>query len=98
MVERLTVVFFVILCLLLGTYLTFAPWDTIFGQWSNNHLIAYIAQITGIPAIQSVASSTWVRGGVSGLGVLNILLAMWEITHFEESVRMLESDNASGRR
>ena len=32
MVERLTVVFFIVLCLLLGCYLILAPWDATWGQ------------------------------------------------------------------
>src|SRR2546423_221614 len=36
MVERLTVVFFVLLCLLLGVYLILAPWDALFGPWGEN--------------------------------------------------------------
>ena len=30
-------------------------------------------------------------GAVTGLGVLNVLIAFWEIAHFNQSVRMLES-------
>ena len=35
-------------------------------------------------------ASTWVRGAVTGLGLVNILIAFWEIGHFRQSVRMLQ--------
>lgn len=93
MVERLTVIFFIILCLLLGLYLILAPWDMLFGQWSSNYLLAFIADRSGLPVIHNAVSSTWFRGAVTGLGVLNILIAVWEVFNFNKSVRLLESDS-----
>ncbi|HMT09254.1 MAG TPA: hypothetical protein PKA82_14720 [Pyrinomonadaceae bacterium] len=93
MVERLTVIFFIILCLLLGMYLILAPWDMLFGQWSNNYLLAFVADKSGIPAIHKAVASTWFRGAVTGLGVLNILIAVWEVFNFNKSVRLLQADS-----
>jgi len=90
MIERLTVIFFIILCLLLGVYLILAPWDALFGPWADNHLLAFLADRTGSRAIQTVVESTWARGAVTGLGVLNLLIAFWELAHFKQSVKMLE--------
>lgn len=93
MVERLTVIFFIILCLLLGMYLILAPWDMLFGQWSNNYLLAFVADRSGLPSIHKTVSSTWFRGAVTGLGVLNIMIAAWEVFNFNKSVRLLQSDS-----
>ena len=95
MVERLTVVFFITLCLLLGLYLILAPWDALFGPWGENALLVYIADKAGAPIIQRTVASTWFRGAITGLGVLNILIGAWEAFHFNQSVKMLkgESDN-----
>ncbi len=90
MVEKLTVIFFITLCLLLGFYLILAPWDTLFGNWSENYLLAVVSDKSGLPAIQRTVSSNWFRGAVTGLGVLNIVIAFWEAAHFEKSVRMLQ--------
>lgn len=90
MVERLTVIFFIALCLLLGFYLILAPWDALFGPWGDNYLLAFIADKAGSPIIQKTIASNWVRGAVTGLGVLNIIIAFWEIAHFNQSVRMLQ--------
>lgn len=96
MVERLTVIFFIILCILLGSYLILAPWDALFGPWAENHLLVFVSDKTGLPALRQTVSSTWFRGAVTGLGVLNLLIAVWEMTHFRQSVKMLEGDGAEG--
>jgi hypothetical protein len=92
MVERLTVIFFIILCLLLGLYLILAPWDALFGPWAQNYLLVYFADKTGAPVISTVVASNWFRGAVTGLGVLNIAIAAWEALHFNQSVRMLKEN------
>jgi hypothetical protein len=93
MVERLTVIFFIILCFLLGFYLILSPRDALFGPWADNYLLAFVADKTGAPIVQRAVESTWFRGAVTGLGVLNLLIAFWEIAHFNQSVKMLEGDS-----
>ena len=90
MVEKLTVIFFIVLCLLLGTYLILAPWDMLFGSWSENYLLALVTDKSGFPMIQRTVASTWFRGAVTGLGVVNIVIAFWEAAHFKQSVAMLQ--------
>ena len=92
MVERLTVVFFIMLCVLLGLYLILAPWDALFGPWGENALLVFVADKAGAPIIQKTVASTWFRGAVTGLGVLNLLIGAWEAVHFDQSVKMLQSD------
>jgi hypothetical protein len=91
MVERLTVIFFIILCLLLGANLILLPWISfgMIGDWGDNYLLAFLTEKTGSPVIQQTVSSTWFRGAVSGLGVLNLIIAFWEILNFDRSVQML---------
>ena len=90
MVERLTVIFFIALCLLLGFYLILAPWDAIFGPWGENYLLVFIASKAGSPLIRTAVASNWVRGAVTGLGVLNMVIAFWEMANFNKSVQMLQ--------
>jgi hypothetical protein len=96
MVERLTVIFFIILCLLLGANLVLLPWISfgMIGDWGDNYLLAFLTEKTGSPVIQQTVSSTWFRGAVTGLGLVNLIIAFWEIMHFEQSVRMLKGDSA----
>jgi hypothetical protein len=90
MVEKLTVIFFIVLCLLLGCYLILAPWDLLFGNWSDNFLLALVSDRAGIPVLHQTVASNWFRGAVTGLGVVNLLIAFWEAAHFKQSVAMLE--------
>lgn len=92
MVARLTVIFFIILCLQAGITLTLIPWvslDTI-GDWGDNFLLAYVAQKTNLPILREAVNSGWIRGAVTGLGILNLVIAFWEIANFRRSVRMLQ--------
>ena len=99
MVERLTVIFFIILCLLLGFYLTLLPWMSfgVIGDWGDNYLLAFLTEKTGLPVLRTAVASTWFRGAVIGLGVVNLLIAFWEMAHFRESVAMLEGKYVSPR-
>lgn len=90
MVERLTVIFFILLCLLLGFYLILSPWDTLFGNWGENFLLVFVSDLFGSDYLRQVVASTWFRGAVTGLGVLNIMIAFWEAAHFRESVASLQ--------
>ncbi len=92
MVAKLTVIIFIILCLQIGIALTLLPWINfgILGDWGDNYLLVVAAQKTGMPFLQKTISSGWVRGAVTGLGVLNLFIAFWEMAHFKESVKMIE--------
>lgn len=100
MVERLTVIFFIVLCLLLGLNLVLLPWVSVgmIGDWGNNYLLAFLSDRSGLPVIQQAVSSTWFRGAVTGLGIVNLLIAFWEISHFEQSVQMLKGGQQSGNK
>ena len=91
-IERLTVVFFIALCVLLGVYLILAPWDTLFGPWGENYLLVYLTDKAGAPVIARAVASNWFRGAVTGLGVLNLVIGFWEIAHFSQSVKMLQGE------
>jgi len=92
MVAKLTVIFFIILCLLLGVYLILLPWWTfgIIGDWGDNYLLAVVSEKANLPILRKTVNSGWIRGAVTGLGILNLFLAFWEMAHFKQSVQMLE--------
>lgn len=94
MVERLTVIFFIILCFLLGFYLILSPWDALFGPWGENYLLVFLADRTGAPIVRQAVASTWFRGAVTALGVLNLVIAFWEIANFNQSVKMLQGSGS----
>lgn len=92
MVAKLTVIFFILLCLLVGSYLILLPWVSfgMIGDWGDNFLLAFVSEKANLPVLQKTVASGWVRGAVTGLGVLNLVIAFWEIANFKRSVQMLE--------
>jgi hypothetical protein len=98
MSARITVIFYIILCLEVGIVLTLLPWIHVLpflpsfglGDWGDNFFLLYASQKMGLQGLQPVIASGWVRGAVSGLGVLNLFIAFWEITHFRQTVHALQ--------
>ena len=97
MVAKLTVIFFIILFLLAGISLTLAPWMSIglVGDWSNNFFLALAVEKTGWTSLHEIVTSNWFRGAVTGFGVLNLLLAFWEMAHFKQSVELIEEKDTN---
>ncbi|HEY0081369.1 MAG TPA: hypothetical protein VGB61_01160 [Pyrinomonadaceae bacterium] len=97
MSARLTVIFYIILCLEAGIVLTFLPWVHPFGlsDWGDNFFLLYVAQKTGLHGLQQTIASGWVRGAVTGLGLVNFALAFWEIAHFRRTTRALDGQVAA---
>ena len=98
MSARLSVIFYIILCLEIGIFLTVLPWwpQGMWGlsDWGNNYFLLYAASKTGLHSLQTVVASGWVRGAVSGIGLLNLGIAIWEIFHFRQTVTALQNQIA----
>ena len=57
----------------------------------DNYFLVVAAQRAGLQGLQQVVASGWVRGAVTGLGVLNFLMAFWEMAHFKQTVRAIQT-------
>ena len=94
MSAKLSVIFYIILCLEIGLVLVLLPWvpqGTLgLSDWGNNYFLLYAARKTGMHALQTVVASGWIRGAVTGVGLLNIGIAFWEIFHFQQTVQTLQ--------
>jgi len=99
MSARISVIFYIILCLEIGIFLTVLPWwpQGMWGlsDWGNNYFLLYAARKTGYQGLQTVVASGWVRGAVTGVGLLNLGIAFWEIFNFKQTVRALQSQLAN---
>ena len=102
MSAKLSVIFYIILCLEIGIFLTVAPWwpHGMWGisDWGNNYFLLYAARKTGIQGLQAVVASGWVRGAVSGIGLLNLGIAFWEIFNFKRTVTALQNETSGRKR
>ncbi|MDQ2936626.1 MAG: hypothetical protein M3R67_03875 [Acidobacteriota bacterium] len=100
MSAKLSVIFYIILCLEIGIVLTLLPWipqGTLgLSDWGNNYFLLYAARKTGLYGLQTVVASGWMRGAVTGIGLLNVGIAFWEIFHFKQTVRKLQESTESG--
>jgi len=94
MSSRLSVIFYIILCLEIGIVLTVLPWVPHgwlgLSDWGNNYFLLLAAHKAGY-GVQKVVGSGWVRGAVSGVGILNLGMAIWELINFRKTVRALDS-------
>src|SRR5688500_3152352 len=98
MSAKLSVFFYIILCFEIGIVLTVLPWwpQGTWGlsDWGNNYFLLYAAHKTGLQELQTVVASGWVRGAVSGVGLLNIGIAFWELFNFKRTVAALQQQTA----
>src|SRR3982750_1774241 len=102
MSARISVIFYIILCLEIGIFLTVLPWwpQGMWGlsDWGNNYFLLYAARKTGIQGLQAVVASGWVRGAVSGVGLLNLGIAFWEIFNFKRTVVALQNETSAQKK
>jgi hypothetical protein len=73
--RRLSSVLFIIFCFELGLFLLIYPWTY---AWTDNYFS--VAMPDNLQrAWRAVWNSSYVRGGVSGLGLVNLWIAMAEV-------------------
>jgi hypothetical protein len=76
--HRATVLMFGLVCAVVGVLLVILPWRP---EWTDNHLLmAY-------PGLRTFVSNGFVRGIVSGLGILDIWIGFSEALHYHEEKR-----------
>ena len=101
MSAKLSVIFYIILCLEIGIVLTLLPWipQGFLGlsDWGNNYFLLYAARKTGFYGLQGVIASGWIRGAVTGLGLLNLGMAFWEIFNFKQTLHALQTNALPSR-
>jgi hypothetical protein len=95
MSSRLSVIFYIILCFEIGLVLTVLPWVPHgwwgLSDWGNNYFLLLASRKVGF-GIQRFIASGWVRGAVSGIGILNLGMGVWELFNFRRTVRALDAD------
>ncbi len=79
---RLLLFLLILFCLELGVFLLLLPWTSLWEQ--NFFLLRY-------PVLVRYLLNHYVRGGISGLGLLNVWIAVYEFRHFRNTLTRLES-------
>ena len=73
--RRVGVLLFVFLCATFGVMLMIVPWRP---EWSDNPLLL------PYPTLRDLVGSGFVRGLVTGLGLLNVWIGFWEALQYRE--------------
>jgi hypothetical protein len=77
--NRLLAVAFILFCFEIGLFLVFVPWSQL---WEHNVLLVYSLTLRGF------LLNNFVRGAVSGLGVVDVGLGLSELTRFWKSLKI----------
>jgi hypothetical protein len=73
--QRLSSVLFIIFCFELGLFLLVYPWTD---AWTENYL-SLLAPAQFEPAWRTLWNNSYLRGAVSGVGLVNIWIALSEV-------------------
>jgi hypothetical protein len=83
--NRLLSVAFILFCFEIGLFLVFVPWSAL---WENNFLLSYV------PALRTILLNNFVRGAVSGLGLIDFFLGLVELGRFWKSFTIADRPTA----
>ncbi len=73
--HRLSLVIFVIFCIELGMLLSVLPWTRV---WTDNSLL------NAYPSLRTVFQNNFFRGVVTGLGLVDVWIGIWEAVHYRD--------------
>lgn len=77
--NRLLAVAFILFCFEIGLFLVFVPWSTL---WEHNVLLLYLP-------VRGLLLNNFVRGAVSGLGLIDLILGLGELNRFWKSLKIV---------
>jgi hypothetical protein len=80
--SRALTVIYVLFCFEMGVFLFVLPWVSL---WSHNF---FVAQYSWVSAI---ASNYFIRGAVSGIGLADIWLAIYELWRFRRQLGLIHT-------
>jgi hypothetical protein len=74
--QRMSLVVLVVFCFYIGGLLVLLPWNT---RWwvENGWLQAH-------PLVDEIAQRGWVRGMISGVGIIDIWIGVSEMIHYRD--------------
>ena len=89
---KITIILYILVFFELGAVLIVSPWNMF---WSDNLFLAYLVQHLNAPGLIVFMNSPIIRWAVTGLGVVNILLGIWEAFHFKQLLRLMLHNHES---
>lgn len=80
--SRLLTILYIIVCFEIGVFLFVLPWLSI---WSKNYFVGHY------PLVSAIALNYFVRGAISGLGLVDIWLAIYEMWRLRKHLGLVET-------
>lgn len=68
--NRVLTVLYIVFCFELGVFLLILPWISL---WNDNFFVSHY------PWLSSLTRNYFLRGAISGIGVADLILAVWEL-------------------
>lgn len=90
MSAKITIIFFILIFFEIGIMLVILPWLHS-PSWGENYFLVYAADKLEWPWLANALRSGYVRGAVTGLGLLNIMLGVLEIINFKKTARAFQA-------
>ena len=81
--NRVLAAAFILFCFEIGLFLVFVPWSQL---WEHNVLLGYSF------TLQHLLLNNFVRGAVSGLGVVDLFLGLGELNRFWKSLKITSAE------
>lgn len=75
MLQRFYLILLILFCLELGLFLLVLPWTLV---WERNYFLYRF------PELGRLLLNHYVRGAVSGIGLVDIVVAVWQARHFRQ--------------
>jgi hypothetical protein len=91
MSAKLTIIFFILICFEIGFLLIVLPWLS-YPSWNENYLLVWVVETLRWPALGRFLTSGYVRGAVTGVGLLNVVLGIREIINFKQTVHSFQAE------
>ena len=88
MSAKITVIVYILICFEVGILLVILPWTH---YWEDNVFLYFMTEKLNAQWVPTFLTSGYVRGAVTGLGMLNILAGLRDMLKFRESVHALVS-------
>jgi hypothetical protein len=73
--QRSNIVMKFLICVWLGMVISVLPWTPV---WSDNSLML------SLPKLRAFATTDFVRGMITGIGLIDIWIGIWEAVHYRD--------------
>ncbi len=84
-IHRISMVVFVVFCIELGLFIAVLPWISV---WNSNSFV-----LTH-PGLRDFIGNNFVRGAISGIGIIDLWIGIWEAVHYRDPVGIEEESPA----